>query len=193
MTISLSQFLAQLRTINRFVLAFWTILFVLVVYYGFAGNGYWGSYLRSGELQDLARQFAAVPPASAQGGETAQSELDAQLAILDQRTARISYATTDELIALLVEVAREERVTLGTVSLRTGPTETVGPMTYETRTADLRPKGRVRAIYSFIEALSVAAPSATIEEAQFGDLDTEPFGNLKIKFFVNPVPSTESD
>ncbi len=188
MTISFQQLLLQLRAINRMALGGVLIGVLLLGYYAVLGTGYWKDSGRGSELEAIALQLSSAGSLTAAGRDAIEAELRPERKLLAQWTEPFIFGHDDELITAVSRVARDTRVSLGSLATRPGGDTTVGVLSYRVMAMDVRAQGGTRSLFNFVDALSQTLPGTTIEGARFGGFSDRPWATLQLNFHVDPMP-----
>jgi hypothetical protein len=192
MTLSLSQVIAKIRSMERIVLVMAALTIAALLYAGNLGVQWWSDSARAAELDLQAAQLrVAVDRITSEGSLTAT--LAEQQAALERETARFSYASDDEVIGLVALVARDARVQVGSVGTQEGAPRIEGPMTYRVRVLDVRLNGHITRLLEFVDALSSSVPGTSFSDVRLGGLTESASMTVLIEFLLDPTPATSTE
>ena len=189
MTSNVFQLIWRLRTANRLVLILLLAGAGMVAYDGWLGLRYWDGLSRG--TANLRESQALLASARGPGGTlaTLEQQITSNEALLESRSARFSYAHTDELIELVATAARDSGAVLASINVAEAGRRETGPLSYRMLSLTVRVSGDAQRIYDFIGALSESAPGMTVRSARLGNLSSGPWASLEIDFQLDPAPS----
>ena len=188
MSTSVFQLIGRLRAANRLVLVLLVIAAGMLAYDAWLGLRYWNGLGRG--TAALAEAQSLLGSARGPSGDIAaiEQQLAPSEALLESRSAALSFEHTDELIELVARTAREAGVALGSINVTEAGRRASGPLSYGVLGLSIRVSGSTQRIYRFVDALSGAAPGMTVRGARLGNLSGAPWATFEIEILVDPAP-----
>lgn len=193
MTLSFSQLLQQLRTMDRMVIAAFVISTFLVLYSGNLGLEWWQSTRLAGTLEAQAQQLQTAAQNLAREQASPDSSLPQRTFELEEIVDSYTFADENVVIGLIDRIAREARVRAGSISTAASPAVNKGSILYQARIATIRVEGRTDRLLQFVDDLSSEAPGLTITGTRMGGIDGAPWAVLTALFLTNPVAGAEEE
>lgn len=192
LTLSVSQMLLRLRTADRTLLAVAAVALIALLYAGNQGLAWWSNYSQAGDLRQQALQLQTAIANARVDGTSAGITLDQYETQLDEEAANLTYATDDEIVGLLGDLARDSRVQLTSVAIAGAGTRTVGPVTYRVVNISARIEGQLSRIYAYMDLVVETSPSTSIVSVALGGFELTPSASLELELLVDPQPAAGS-
>ena len=192
LTLSVSQLMIRLRTLDRVLLAVALLTLLALFYAGNRSLAWWDSYSQAGDLHAQAQQLQTAIANARAGGSSGATTLAEYEARLTARAAALRHPTDDAIIGVLGDLARESRVMLASANIASSGVRTVGAVTYRVVNVTARVEGQLTRLYEYIALVSTTIPSAGVGSALLGGFGASPWVTLEIELLVDPTATAGS-
>ena len=186
MNSSVSQILLRLRAADRATVLIALAAVAVAIYSGWLATQYVDATSEGERLATEVRDLTDAIRALGDSDPNSPTDLDRMRGEFESQTGRFTFDHDDDVIALLSEQAKEARLGLGSVSAREAGSTVIGPLAYRIRKLDIRLEGRPERIYAFVDALSTAAPSVSVDALRMGGFGQAPWAVMELSFYIEP-------
>ena len=101
------------------------------------------------------------------------------------------YSTTDTLISVVSDTAREAGLELAALTVEEVTIESLGTLQYDVRHISVIIEGPTDNVQVFLGALYDRVPVVAASNARIVDLDSDPSTQLQLEFYLSPEPKSD--
>ncbi|MEX2431237.1 MAG: hypothetical protein WD645_04885 [Dehalococcoidia bacterium] len=183
--ISLASIIANLRAMERRMLALIVGGALLFVYFAVLGVQHWGEVQQYNSMLVQQQELARTINLANRTGTAPDAELEAVQAEWETMAGSFSHGHPDRMYIVLTDAASRGRVTVSSLSSSPAGTELRSGITYQVQDVSMSVQGSMNNIRRFLTQLPAVAPVALVSVDLRG-LENIPTADLSLTFYINP-------